>query len=136
MKPWTGFLVLWVCMAPIACPPNEKVATLGLQFDWAQPNACSEYSPEIHVTGIPSGIRFLEVCLTDRYQPGADHGGWGRIPCPADGIIPPGGLDHYRGPCPPNDDDGGRYEFVVRAIDGDDQVAGEGRLAKQCCPQW
>ena len=131
-----SFLLLLVWFTGVACQQDDNVAELGLQFDWAKQNECSEFSPEIHVTGIPPGTRYLDVCLTDLYQPGADHGGWGQIPCPADGVIPPGGLAHFRGPCPPKYYGGGNYEFAVRAIDANGDVTGMGKQAKECCPEW
>lgn len=136
MKLMIGPVLLLLSLVSVSCQQNGNVVELELQFDWVQQNECSEVSPEILVTGIPVGTPYLEVCLTDLYMPGADHGGWGKIPCPENGVIASGTLKHFRGPCPPKYYGSSKYEFAVRSIDANGNVTGIGKLSKECCPDW
>lgn len=106
MREMIAILALGLLLLPFSCLNGGPEAELVLGFEWAQPNECSEFSPEIRISGLPETARFLRVRLQDLYQPGADHGGWGQIPCPESHVIPPGGLPHFRGPCPPNTTEG------------------------------
>jgi hypothetical protein len=136
MKPIAVVFILMGCVALASCQGDQDTLALALQFEWVKQNECSEFSPEIRVIGIPPGTRHLEVCLTDLYMPGSDHGGWGRIPCPENGIIAPGAIKHFRGPCPPKYYGHGKYEFTIRSLDKNGMVTGVGKLAKKCCPHW
>ena len=126
-----------VLLATLACQRDPSLTELQIGFQWSKSNECSEMSPEIRVEGLPPAARTLRVRLIDLYQPGADHGDWGQpIPLPQGGVIPVGGLKHFRGPCPPKYYGQSNYEFTVEALDQDGVRVAEGQLAKKCCPDW
>ena len=119
-----------------ACQDNRSIGSLQLDFEWSRENECRDTSPQITITGLPEAAVALRVRLIDLYQPGADHGGWGQIPAPANGVIPAAGLSHFRGPCPPKYYGTNNYEFTVEALDKDGAKLAEGKRAKKCCPDW
>lgn len=136
MKGYLLCVAISALFLSLACQDDTPKAVLQLDFEWSKPNECSETSPEIRISGLPETTHSLRVRLIDLYQPGADHGGWEQIPVPAGGVISAGGLQQYRGPCPPKYYAQNNYEYTVEALDLNGVVMAEGELAKKCCPDW
>jgi phosphatidylethanolamine-binding protein (PEBP) family uncharacterized protein len=136
MRKTMVLLAAGLLLLAIACQGNSSVGLLQLDFEWSRENECRDTSPQITITGLPEAAATLRVRLIDLYQPGADHGGWGQIPVPANGVIPAAGLSHFRGPCPPKYYGNNNYEFTVEALDRDGVKLAEGKLARKCCPDW
>ena len=136
MKRFVFFVALSASLLSPSCQNSASVTQLQLDFEWSKSNECSETSPEIRISGLPETTNMLRVRLIDLYQPGADHGGWEKIPIPEGGVIASDGLKQFRGPCPPKYYAQNNYEFSIEALDKDGVVVAEGKLAKKCCPNW
>ncbi len=109
-------------------PLAENAAQLGVKFEWPKKSGCGMVSPEILVTNIPAGTRYLKADMTDLDMPSYPHGG-GLVEYSGTGKIAAGALKSFEGPCPP----GGahRYEFIVRALNAEKTVAlGEGKAMR------
>jgi phosphatidylethanolamine-binding protein (PEBP) family uncharacterized protein len=107
----------------IAATAFADKAPLQIDFSWAQTERCTSKSPEIHVSNVPKGTVKFEVVLQDLDVPTYHHGG-GTVRANADGDIPAGALNDYRGPCPPSG--AHTYRFTVNALDASGIEIGTG----------
>jgi phosphatidylethanolamine-binding protein (PEBP) family uncharacterized protein len=105
---------------------NSEMVELTVDFSFKKENICKDYSPEIRITGIPKKTEILRIQFDDLYA-GAHHGGWSTISNDGTGIVPPGNLKNFRGPCDTN-----KYKFTVKAIDKENMVIGIGKKSKIC----
>jgi len=123
----TSLLVLCVLVFFVGCA-TEKVAPnavpLGVEYSWKGIANCSNVSPAIKVTGFSKETKHFSVRMVDMNEPTKNHGG-GKISSDGSGMIPSGAFDDYMGPCL----QGGshRFQFVVKALDAQGTVIGEGK---------
>ena len=88
-------------------------------------------APELHWSGVPSGVVELALTCEDPDAPGGTFVHWVAWGIdPADGRLPPEGQagirngrngfdrDGYGGPCPPPGDGPHHYELALYALDG------------------
>ncbi len=124
------FIGLGVLLLLAGCA-TEKVApnavTLGVEYSWNGVTNCSNVSPAIKVKGFPNGTKSFSVKLVDLNVPTVNHGG-GKIPNDGSGIIPSGAFDDYVGPCLTGSTH--RFQFIVRALDEQGTVIGEGKATQ------
>ena len=101
--------------------------TLGVEYSWKGIANCSNISPALKVTGFPKETKSFSVRMVDMNEPTKNHGG-GKILNDGSGMIPSGAFDDYVGPCL----SGGshRFQFVVKALDAQGTVIGEGRAVQ------
>jgi hypothetical protein len=122
--------LLTACLMIFSGCSSEKrssgMAELSVDFTFRKENFCKDYSPEIQIAGIPKDAKVLKIRFEDLYA-GADHGGWSTVANDGTGIVPPGNLKNFRGPCATN-----KYEFTVKAFDEEGTVIGIGKKAKIC----
>ena len=104
---------------------------LQVEFAWASEDRCSDVSPEIRVSGVPSATKHLRVIMTDLDKPDFFHGG-GTVDYQGSNVIPKGALKSYTGPCPPS----GQHSYSIRvdAVDEDGVIIGSGEKTLRCCP--
>lgn len=98
---------------------SVSVSAMEVNFEFKNKHMCSNSSPSIKVSEIPSGTTELTVKMTDLDMRSFNHGG-GFLQnlegFPPDFEIPEGALKSYVGPCPPNFSSFGHdYEFAVTA---------------------
>jgi phosphatidylethanolamine-binding protein (PEBP) family uncharacterized protein len=126
----------WLMIFPLlfvfGCATTQVVpdaVELDVKFSWKGIKRCSGYSPEIKVSGIPKGTKYLRVELKDLDVPSWDHGG-GKVAYKGSSIIPAGSLKSgYNGPCPPSGSH--RYQFTVYAVDEKDTIIGVGKATEK-----
>ncbi|MFC1489103.1 hypothetical protein ACFL6B_04560 [Thermodesulfobacteriota bacterium] len=111
------------------CPASQAgEARLGVGFSWEGIAECSNYSPEIKVSNIPSVTKSFQVLLKNLDDPSSYHGG-GTVENDKSGIIPAGALKgDYKGPCPSGK--GHRYQFTVNAIGSLAKSVGKGKATR------
>jgi phosphatidylethanolamine-binding protein (PEBP) family uncharacterized protein len=108
---------------------------IGVDYTWKLKHRCASISPELRLTGIPTGTTEISVMMKDHDRPGNDHGG-GFLKnddgFPPEFVIAEGGLNRgYRGPCNPVFESFGHdYEFYVTAKDAKGEILGKGSLKK------
>jgi len=104
-----------------------------VEIEWKLKHKCSNTSPEIKLSNIPSNTSELSIVLIDQDMRSWDHGG-GYIKTEGNVtelIIAEGTFKNYNGPCPPNFSSFGHdYEFRVRAKDNQLKLIGEGSIVK------
>jgi phosphatidylethanolamine-binding protein (PEBP) family uncharacterized protein len=85
---------------------------------------CTRVSPEIHVSGTPTGTVIYRFKLKDLDVPTWNHGG-GDVKADPSGVIPAGAIHGgYNGPCPPEGTH--TYLFSVEALDASGAVLAVG----------
>ncbi|MDR2574494.1 MAG: MbtF [Desulfovibrio sp.] len=88
---------------------------MSVHVELGEMHRCSRISPEIAVSGIPSGTEYFDIRLVELGEEERFLGG-GSWTNDGSGVIPEGAMTkHYRGPCPPP----GRtkeYAFIVSAM--------------------
>ena len=108
---------------------------LTVNYEWKISHKCGKKSPEITISGIPSGSTQLNINMVDLDYKSWDHGGgflkndegFPEIFKIAEGELNRG----YDGPCPPNFTSHGHdYEITVIAKDKGNQVLGKGSVVK------
>ena len=106
-----------------------------VDYSWKLSHKCGKISPEITISGIPTGSTELIVKMVDLDFRSWDHGG-GLIKnddgFPDKFTIAEGGLNRgFDGPCPPNFTSHGHdYEITVTAKDKNNQILGKGSVVK------
>ena len=107
-----------------------------VDYTWKLAHKCGKISPEITVSGIPTGSTELSVKMIDLDYRAADsfHGG-GFIKddagFPDQFTIAEASLKSFGGPCPPNFTSHGHdYEITVIAKDKNNQILGKGSVVK------
>lgn len=110
--------------AACAGSPPAGTPVIDVDFTWAGAGACSERSPRIVLRDVPPGTRRLRVELVDVDSVMAGRSA-SEIDPPADGVIRPGALANYRGPC--GQQQSVTYELRVTALDGAGKTVGFGR---------
>ncbi len=119
--------LLGVCFLGGCGTKQNSADTLDVTADIGERHRCSRISPEIEIDNYPSDTVTFDVSLQDRADLSRIHGG-GMWKNDDTGIIPQGALTrHYIGACPPDDDSERSYQFVVKALDEDGLVLGQGR---------
>ncbi len=111
----------------------EDAVKMDVSFSWQGIAPCIHDSPEIRVSNIPEGTKWLTIRLTNLSIPEENHGG-GKIENDGSGRIPPKALDiGYNGPCPTE----GRntYEFMVLALDEQGAIIGFGSAKEPFPPK-
>ena len=108
---------------------------LTVNYEWKISHKCGKKSPEITISGIPSGSTQLDIKMVDLDYKSYDHGGGSlknEEEFPEIFKITEGGLNRgYDGPCPPNFNSHGHdYEITVIAKDKGNQVLAKGSVAK------
>lgn len=122
------FSLLFIFGCATAQVASDK-AELGVEFSWKGIKRCSDYSPAIKVSGIPTGTKYLKVELKDLDVPSWNHGG-GKVVYKGSSIIPAGSLKRgYNGPCPPSGSH--RYQFTVHAVNEKGVIIGVGKATKK-----
>jgi phosphatidylethanolamine-binding protein (PEBP) family uncharacterized protein len=95
---------------------------MGVDFDFAAKHKCQGVSPEIRLTGVPTGVSKYDVRMVDLDVPSFNH--WNET-LPATGsVIREGAGKAYYGPCPPSGTH--RYQIAVTARDGKNQPVAYG----------
>jgi phosphatidylethanolamine-binding protein (PEBP) family uncharacterized protein len=126
----TSLLAFCVVLLFVGCA-TEKVApnavTLGVEYSWKGVTNCSNLSPAIKITGFPYATKKFSVRMVDLNLPTANHGG-GTIANDGSGMIPAGAFDDYVGPCLTGSPH--RFQFIVRALDEQGTVIGEGKATE------
>ena len=126
----TSLMVLCVLLLFVGCA-TEKVApnagTMGVEYSWKGIANCSNISPAIKVTGFPKETKSFSVRMSDLNDSMVTHGG-GTILNDGSGMIPSGAFDDYRGPCLQGSSH--RFQFLVKALDAQGTVIGEGRAVQ------
>jgi len=118
-------LVLGACVGEKVSP---NAVALGVDFSWENTKKCTSVSPAIRVSGVPDGTKSFKVRLVDLDKTSWNHGG-GTVANDGSGVIPAGALKSgYNGPCPPSGSH--RYKFIVKALDAQGVVIGEGSNVK------
>ncbi|MCW5774620.1 MAG: hypothetical protein KIT16_23450 [Rhodospirillaceae bacterium] len=112
-------LALGACMGG----PPSGTPRLDVDFTWVGVAPCTTRSPRLVVRDIPATATRLRIELVDVDSAVSRHGG-GEVGLPADGVIPPGALADYRGPCPQQN--AIAYEFRVSALDATGKIVGYG----------
>jgi hypothetical protein len=122
-----------MALAAGACAGGPPAGTphLSVDFTWTGIRRCVDTSPRIVVRDIPPAARRLHVELVDIDSAFSDNGG-GDVDVPRDGVIPPGALAHYRGPCPQQT--AIAYEMRVTALDASGKVLAYGMKAESFAP--
>lgn len=115
-------LILAAAAYIIATPVFAQALTV--DWDWKTDHKCNTKSPEIRVSGIPEGVKKLDVTMVDQDMTSYDHGGGSvQVTGGATFTIPEGALKNYKGPCPPNFSSFGHdYAFNVRALGADEKT--------------
>jgi len=130
MRVMLAALALTVVLA--GCVSEEvspDAMTLGVEFSWEGTARCSNVSPVIQVSGAPKEAVSFKVRLVDLNVPSWNHGG-GTVANDGAGVIPTGALKSgYNGPCPPSGSH--RYQFIVKALDAEGTVIGEGKSVQK-----
>ena len=91
-------------------------ADIGVDVEWSAKSKCSQTSPVIHLSNLPTGATRAEVAMRDQQVPDYYHGGGEVTIEVVDGkaTIPEGALKDFRSPCPP-DGQTHPYRFKVSA---------------------
>ncbi len=113
-----AFSLVWMPLCLTACAdsvPDSDSNTMSVSVTLQDVHRCSRISPEIVLTGVPSGIEYFDVHLIEYGEEERFLGG-GDWKNDNSGIIPEGALTkYYRGPCPPSGTSRD-YAFVVSAM--------------------
>jgi phosphatidylethanolamine-binding protein (PEBP) family uncharacterized protein len=121
-----SLLFVFGCAAAQVAPDAVE---FGVNFSWKGIKRCSRYSPEMKVSGIPTGTKYFTVELKDLDAPSWDHGG-GKVVYKGSSIIPAGSLKSgYHGPCPLSGSH--RYQFTVHAVNEKGVIIGVGKATKK-----
>lgn len=116
--------------ACVACSTQEPVVDtsslpkIGVEFQLTEDDIClrGSQSPEIRLTGLPTGVVSFDMRMTDFESPHYRH--WNEAITYQGSTIPAGQATSYRGPgCPPN---GHRYRISVLAKDARQQPIAHG----------
>jgi phosphatidylethanolamine-binding protein (PEBP) family uncharacterized protein len=108
---------------------SENASGLDVNFEWTKASACSNISPEIIVTNIPSETKFLKVEMVDLDLTTYDHGG-GEVAHDGSNTISEGALKSYAGPCPPTGVEHS-YEITVQALNANKKIIlGQGKAVR------
>jgi phosphatidylethanolamine-binding protein (PEBP) family uncharacterized protein len=92
--------ILLTALAGCATGSGEvRLPELAVDYTWKGVPACSNASPRIVVHNAPPGTARYRVEQVDKDSAFARHGG-GEVAAPRDGVLPPGAVPNYRGPCP------------------------------------
>jgi len=102
---------------------DRRLPELGVDFSWKDVPACTNTSPRIVVRNAPAGTARFRVELVDKDSAFARHGG-GEVTADPSGVIAPGALTAYRGPCPAQV--AIHYEMRVWALDASGKVVARG----------
>jgi len=127
----SAFIVLATVAGCAPGGPEGRVPELAVDFSWKGVPPCSNVSPRIVVHNAPPGTARFRVELVDKSTAFARHGG-GEVAAARDGVIPPGALTAYRGPCPSQA--AIVYEFRVAALDGTGKVVARGAAEETYTP--
>ncbi len=106
-------------------------APLQVSFAWSAADGCTPRSPQINVAGLPHAATRLAVAMTDLNVPNFPHGG-GEVAAAAGGVIAPGALRSYTGPCPPGRSH--QYRIDVEAVDAQNRVIALGSATRSFPP--
>lgn len=106
---------------------DSRFPALSIDYTWKDVPACSTVSPRIVVRNVPAGTARFRVELVDKDSAFARHGG-GEVAAEPGGVIPPGALKAYRGPCPSQV--AIMYEFRVWALDAGGTTLARGAEAQ------
>lgn len=131
---FTGALACLVAAGLLGCAgtaPPKAAAPVSVDFTWEGVRPCSNVSPRIAVHDYPAATRRLRVELVDLDAVISRHGG-GEVALPKDGVIPPGALTNYRGPCPSQKTI--KYEMRVWALDASGAVLARGAAERDYTP--
>jgi phosphatidylethanolamine-binding protein (PEBP) family uncharacterized protein len=129
-------LVPLLALAAAACSTAQPqaprgAAELGVEFTWTGVAPCTDISPKITVRDVPPGTRRFRVELVDVDSMVSRHGG-GEVAATPDGVIPPGALKSYHGPCPAQQPI--EYEIRVAALDAAGRVLAVGKERQSYVP--
>jgi phosphatidylethanolamine-binding protein (PEBP) family uncharacterized protein len=126
---WAALVLTMVLAGCVSEKVSPDAVTLGVEFSWEGTSRCSNVSPVIRVTGAPHGTTSFKVRLVDLNVPTWNHGG-GTVAHDGSGVIPAGALKSgYNGPCPPSGTHS--YQFIVKALDAEGTVIGEGKSVQK-----
>jgi phosphatidylethanolamine-binding protein (PEBP) family uncharacterized protein len=128
------FFPLFALLAAACSTPQQAprgAPELGIEFTWRDVPPCSNVSPRIVVRDAPAAARRFRVELIDVDSMMSRHGG-GELDAPPGGVIPPGALKSYRGPCPSQQSI--EYELRVSALDAEGRVIAQGRERQSFAP--
>jgi phosphatidylethanolamine-binding protein (PEBP) family uncharacterized protein len=109
-------------------------STITVDYTWKLKHRCAPISPELRLSGIPSGTAELAFTMVDHDFRSFDHGG-GSVKSasgiPASFVVAEGTLQSYKGPCNPVFESFGHdYEISVVARDAKGEVIGRGSMKK------
>lgn len=121
-------VALAITLAAAACAtPEQRQAArapeLSIEFSFIGTQACSNVSPRIVVRDIPPAAKRLRVELVDTDTAFTRHG-VSEVEVPRDGVLSPGALKSYRGPC--ISQQAVAYELRVEALDESGRVVARG----------
>lgn len=93
-------IILLTALAGCAAGSDgARLPELAVDYTWKDVPACSNVSPRIVVHNAPPGTVRFRVELVDKDSAFSRHGG-GEVAAPQNGVLPPGAVPNYRGPCP------------------------------------
>jgi hypothetical protein len=117
---------LALAFAAAACAtqqPASRAPELSIEFTFTGVQPCTNVSPRIVVRDVPPAAKRLRVELVDTDTAFARHG-VSEVEVPRDGVLAPGALKSYRGPC--ISQQAIVYELRVEALDEGGRVVARG----------
>jgi phosphatidylethanolamine-binding protein (PEBP) family uncharacterized protein len=118
---WNSSLPLLAGLVGLAMAASPgRADAFSVSFSWTGIPACQRISPELRLSGVPTGTKKLRCEMQDLDVPGFRHGG-STISYDGDNVKK--GAIHYIGPCPPHGERH-RYRWTIQALDGAGKVIG------------
>ena len=127
----SAFILLATVAGCAAGGPEGRVPELAVDFSWKGVPPCSNVSPRLVVHNAPPGTARFRVELVDKSTAFARHGG-GEVAAPPNGVLAPGAVPNYRGPCPSQI--AIVYEIRVWALDAAGKTLARGSRAEVYTP--
>lgn len=125
-----GAILFALAIAGCVADGQSNLPAMRVDFAFAPSDRCGTTSPVIRVEDAPAAVRRFSVNMTDLDAPAFVHGG-GRVDRPADGVIPAGALQNYRGPCPPTRH---TYRITVTGLDANGTSVAAGQAQRPFPP--
>jgi len=122
-----------VMLGLLLAPPIAVGAEFSFDYEWNPANQeCQRVTPELKLSGVPSGTAAFKFKLKDLDVPRYNHGG-GKMKYSGGDVIPEGALKsiRYNGPCPPGGSH--RYQITLHALDGAGKELATALTVKPCC---